>query len=87
LAQQDIQISVKKPEECESLIISHEAEQSNFVYFEEKGIAKVYNKTGKLLNSFPTPANWDGKLENGSVIPGYYIVEVNGKHFQVTVLK
>jgi hypothetical protein len=55
--------------------------------FDEKGTPKVYIKSGKLVNTFPTPANWEGTLENRTIVPGFYIIELNSTHYKVTVIK
>lgn len=83
----EIKLGVPSPEDCPGLVIAAEKGVVNPLNLEEKGVANVYNKSGKLVGSFPTPALWDGRLGQNEFIPGYYIVELNGQYFNVTLIK
>jgi Leucine-rich repeat (LRR) protein len=88
LASRDIQIKGKKPEDCQNLVIVADNNGTqNSLYFEEKGTAKIYDKSGKLVRSFSTPASWDGTLDSGELVPGLYAIEHNNKNLSVTVIK
>ncbi len=83
----DITIPGKKAEDCNILVIAYEGNQSNYINFEETGLAKVFNTSGKLIHSFSTPNQWNGTQADGQVIPGYYILVLNDKSYEVTIIK
>lgn len=83
-----ITLKGKKGIDCKSLVINGEDNSpNNTLFFEERGTAKVYNKEGQLIQSFNTPNAWDGRNKNGEFLPGYYVVDLNGKILNVTILK
>lgn len=83
-----IALKGKKGPDCKHLIIiGDESSPNNTLYMEDKGIANVYDSEGQLVQTFTTPSTWDGKNEKGLFIPGYYIIELNGKSFNVTLIK
>lgn len=83
----DIKLKVPSPEDCPGLVIAEEKGVTNTLNLEEKGVANVYDKSGKLVYSFMTPALWDGRFGNNDFKPGYYIIELNGQFFNVTLIK
>lgn len=83
-----IALKGKSPEDCKGLVIlGDDYSQNNTLFLEEKGTAKVYDKTGQLVHTFSTPVTWDGKNKNGEFLPGYYVIDLNGKIFNVTLIK
>jgi hypothetical protein len=88
LATKDIQIGGKKTEDCDGIVIvADNSSANNQLYLEEKGTAKIFNKTGKLVRTLQTPATWDGTLQDGELIPGFYMIEHNSRNLTVTVIK
>ncbi len=84
----NITLKGKSGSECKNLvIILSDNSSSNSLTLEETGIAKIFDKNGTLVKSITTPSIWDGTLSNGEVIPGLYIMELNGKFSNVTVIK
>ena len=73
---------------CEGIIVAsgEDPSKSNF-YIEESGEARIYNKDGILVKKLSAPAYWNGAMDNGNILPGLYIIEVNSKFLSVTVLK
>ena len=83
-----ITLKGKKGIDCKRLVINGEDNSpNNVLFFEEKGSAKVYNKEGQLVQSFSTPNSWDGRNKNGDFLPGYYVIDLNGKILNVTLVK
>ncbi len=84
----DIQIGGKKSEDCDGIVIVADNNSNvNQLYLEEKGTAKIFNKTGKLVRTLQTPASWDGTLQDGELVPGFYMIEHNSRNLTVTVIK
>jgi len=78
----------KKGVDCKRLVINGEDDSpNNTLVFEERGTAKVYDKEGQLVQSFTTPSSWDGRNKNGDFLPGYYVIDLNGKMLNVTLVK
>ncbi|MBC7389083.1 MAG: hypothetical protein H7329_07730 [Opitutaceae bacterium] len=87
-AEKEIVISGNRPDDCNGLVIvADNAANQNALFLNEKGSAKVYDKDGKLVQSFSTPGSWDGKNSQGEFLPGLYIVDLNGKTMRVTLIK
>ncbi len=78
----------KKGSECKHLVLlGNDNSSQNSLFLEEKGAAKVYDNEGQLVQTFNTPGNWDGKNKNGEFLPGYYVIDLNGKMLNVTLIK
>lgn len=56
-------------------------------YISHTGTASVYNKAGTLVKKLTAPTFWDGKQEDGNILPGLYVIEINGLYIDVTVIK
>jgi Leucine-rich repeat (LRR) protein len=83
-----IELKGKRGIDCKGLvIIGNDYSPNNTLLLEEKGTAKVYDKDGQLVQSFSTPSTWDGRNKNGELLPGYYVIDLNGKMLNVTVIK
>ena len=54
---------------------------------EGSGDVKIYDKSGLLVKRLTAPAYWDGRLDGGEIKPGLYVIEVNSKYQEVTVIK
>lgn len=85
----DLIVDGKNPDDCETLVIvaDNSLSSNSSLFLEDKGTAKVYDKEGTLVKTFATPATWDGSLNTGQYIPGFYMVELNDKFYRVTVIK
>lgn len=83
-----ITLKGKKGTDCKRLVIvGEDYSPNNTLVFEERGTAKVYDKEGQLVQSFNTPNSWDGRNKNGDFLPGYYVIDLNGKMLNVTLVK
>jgi len=83
-----ITLTGKKGTDCSSFVLASDPNASqNTILLEDSGLAKVYDKQGQLVTSFATPAEWDGKNKSGEFVPGFYVIELNGKVMQVTLIK
>lgn len=83
-----IPLKGKKGADCKNLVIINEDNSPNKeLFIEEKGTAKIYNSDGQLVITLETPKVWDGKNQNGLFIPGYYVIELNGKTSNITLIK
>lgn len=78
----------KNGPDCKRLVIvGDDSSPNNSLFFDEKGTAKVYNNEGQLVQAFNTPNSWDGRNQNGEFLPGYYVIDLNGKMMNVTLVK
>ena len=83
-----ITLKGKRGLDCKRLVIlGNDTSPNNTLFLEERGSAKVYDEEGQLVQSFSTPSTWDGKNKNGEFLPGYYIIDLNGKMLNVTLIK
>jgi hypothetical protein len=83
-----ITLKGKKGTDCRRLVINGEDySPNNTLVLEERGFAKVYDKEGQLVQTFNTPNAWDGRNKNGDFLPGYYVIDLNGKVLNVTLVK
>ena len=76
LNQQQIEI-LDQTKECNYFTISPNGDgiEDEF-YIKESGKALVFNKFGKLVREFETPAFWNGKDNNGETQMGLFIIKV-----------
>jgi hypothetical protein len=58
------------------------------IFLPWKGLTKIYNSQGELINSFVTPAAWDGKTQGGEYVKtGLYFIFTEGeKKKEITVI-
>jgi len=83
-----ITLKGKRGVDCKRLVIlGNDNSPNNTLFLEERGSAKVYDEEGQLVQSFSTPNTWDGKNKNGEFLPGYYVIDLNGKMLNVTLIK
>ena len=84
-------INIARAENCNHpiLVPDSQGEFSSFYIPYSSGIAKIYDRSGKLKKQMHLPANWDGKDESGNIVPmgDYYIVCEGEKSLIVTVIK
>ena len=66
-------------EECiETFITPDNDKDRDSYYFEKKGTAIIYDKTGAKIKSLIIPNEWDGSSNSGKLVtPGYYVVDIN----------
>ena len=62
---------------------------SDLYYLEDSGKTTIYDRSGRLVKSMPTPAYWDGTNEKGEPsAPGiYFLVANNDTQKTVTLIK
>jgi len=83
-----IPLNGKKGPDCKRLVIlGNDNSPNNTLYLEDRGTAKVYDNEGQLVQTFNTPALWDGKNKDGDFLPGFYLIDLNGKMMNVTLIK
>jgi Leucine-rich repeat (LRR) protein len=85
-----INLSVpKNTNGCDRAIILATGEDPNKAsyFIEGPGDVKIYDKSGLLVRRLSAPTYWDGRLDGGEVKPGLYVIEVNSKYQEVTVIK
>lgn len=83
-----ITVKGKRDTDCKRLVIvADDNSPNNTLYLEERGTATVFDTEGQFVQSFNTPSAWDGRNKNGEFLPGYYIIELNGKILNVTLIK
>lgn len=83
-----IPLNGRKGSDCKRLVIlGGDNSSNNTLYLEDRGTAKVYDNEGQLVQTFSTPAAWDGKNKNGDFLPGLYLIDLNGKMLSVTLIK
>lgn len=84
-------ITIARAENCKHPILAPDSqgEFGSFYIPYPSGIAKIYDRSGKLKKQMHLPANWDGKDEAGNIVPmgDYYIVCEGEKSLTVTVIK
>lgn len=78
----------RKGVDCKQLVIlGNDYSPNNTLLLEERGTAKVYDNEGQLVQTFSTPVAWDGKNKNGDFLPGFYLIDLNGKILKVNLIK
>ena len=83
-----INLKGKKGADCKRLVINGEDNSiNNTLVLEDKGTAKIFDSEGQLVHSINTPVAWDGRNRNGEFLPGYYVIDLNGKLLNVTLIK
>lgn len=91
IAQCPTTITIARAENCKHPILAPDSqgEFGSFYIPYHAGIAKIYDRSGKLKKQMHLPANWDGKDESGNIVPmgDYYIVCEGEKSLTVTVIK
>lgn len=91
IAQCPTPINIARAENCKHPVLAPDSqgEFSSFYIPYSSGIAKIYDRCGKLKKQIHLPANWDGKDESGNIVPmgDYYIVCEGEKSLTVTVIK
>ena len=73
---------------CTGIILTPNGDGKNDEYFfTETGQLKIYDSNGNLFRKINAPILWDGKNENGAVIPDYYIIKnEKGETFHITII-
>lgn len=83
-----IALKGKTAKDCKGLVIvDDDNSPNNNVFLDEQGTARIYDKTGQLVQTLSTPATWDGTNQHGEFRPGYYVIDLNGKMLNVTLIK
>ena len=84
-------IVITKAENCENPVLAPESDGqfSSFFIPYQSGTAKIFDRFGQLRKQISLPAHWDGKDDNGNIVPlgDYYIVSDGEKSLVVTVIK
>ena len=72
-----------------SAFFQPESNINNVFPINENAKVEVYNLRGVLVNEFLAPVNWDGKDNNGDLLPtGLYFVFLNGeKKYELTIVR
>lgn len=85
---EELALDNHKPNKCNNQVInSEDPDGLNSIFIEEQGIAKIFDKNGKLVKTLQTPGSWDGSSGTGELIPGFYVVQINDKQFHITVIR
>jgi len=64
--------------ECKEVVITPNGDGDQDAYFfQQEGIAKIFNKDGVLQTTIQIPSVWKGNGNSGNVAPGYYYAEIN----------
>ncbi len=82
-------IIVKKAGPCLSNVLAFTGTSQPSYYIEFPGTTKIYDMSGILIKTIPTPAEWDGTGNNGEIVPmgDYIIVSDENQRIIVTVIK
>lgn len=57
-------------------------------FIDKSGLAKIYNKDGKLIQQLEAPAYWNGTTSAGQLAPGgYYLILLNDEKQYVTLVR
>lgn len=74
---------------CDRAIILATGEDPNKASFfiEGPGDVKIYDKSGLIVRRLTAPTYWDGRLDGGEIKPGLYVIDINSKYQEVTVIK
>jgi hypothetical protein len=76
-------------EACEEILISPNGDGYQDEYhFNQKGKAVLIDKFGNKLMDIELPSNWNGKVNNINLSPGYYLLNVNDAEiiFGITIV-
>ena len=66
--------------DCDPVFSPNGDGNSDTYYISSAGNARIFNKSGILINELATPAYWNGLDKNGQEVPsGYYVIIVNEK--------
>ncbi|MBO9703842.1 MAG: hypothetical protein J7604_26785 [Sporocytophaga sp.] len=82
-------ITVKKAEPCPEKVLAFTGTSQPSYFIGFPGTTKIYDMSGLLIKTIPTPAEWDGTGNNGEVVPmgDYIIVCGENQKIVVTVIK
>jgi len=82
-------IAVKKVEPCPEKVLAFTGASQPSYFIGFPGMTKIYDMSGILIKTIPTPAEWDGTGNNGEIVPmgDYIIVCGENQRIVVTVIK
>ncbi|WP_211236722.1 hypothetical protein [Sporocytophaga myxococcoides] len=82
-------IIVKKVEPCPEKVLAFTGTSQPSYFIGFPGTTKIYDMSGILIKTIPTPAEWDGTGNNGEIVPmgDYIIVCGENQKIVVTVIK
>lgn len=84
----NVTLKGKTAKDCKGLVIVDDNNSpNNNIFLDEQGTARIYDKTGQLVQTLSLPAAWDGTNQHGEFLPGYYVIDMNGKMLNVTLIK
>jgi len=72
--------------DCKEVFITPgSVDENSKVSFYDSGKVVIYDKSGRVVKKLTIPASWDGRNEQGKIVPGYYIANINNGQTYVRI--